>query len=158
MDGYIDNDITTIVFFGLILFVMGIGAFFTRWVRRKVLPFYAGVLPDKIKSFHKKTIVTFAILAVVCFAAGGGAMYMEQNDAGESIIYNILTAIAVGSIIVGIIWLVYRSLFAVPKCPQCNRALKHTRTVEVDKQTWRIVYCENCKKEYRIPGLSTRGD
>ena len=59
--------------------------------------------------------------------------------------------------------LLFRSLFASPKCPQCRSKMEESESVDVVQKglfqieaaiRWRVVTCPRCERCYRVPGIS----
>jgi len=104
-------------------------------------------------------MVAFLIGALV-FLFGGICIHAENR--GEQSPIPVWLIVSTMVLLMG--WMLYRALWARPRCPFCrcgdiSRQADYAEELEglKNSQNWRRYRCACCKEEFLVPGLSLDG-
>lgn len=62
------------------------------------------------------------------------------------------TLAGVGFLVALVIWVFMR--MGRSRCPRCRKKMTHETSMTCDGSNWEVFACQNCRKKWRIPGLS----
>lgn len=57
-----------------------------------------------------------------------------------------------GFLAIVVIWVLMR--LGRSRCPRCRKKMTHETSITCDGSNWEVFACRNCRKKWRIPGLS----
>jgi len=100
---------------------------------------------EEIKGFKRRSTLHFIL---VIFSLFGLVFILNEIHPPLAVVLGYI------NLPIAIAYLFYITVFAKPKCTQCNSKTVHLDSLTEDDVEWRIDLCEKCNKSYKYEGFS----
>jgi len=99
---------------------------------------------------HHNRSMLWVMCAVLAFCGFG--ILIANNEGKENGLVTVGIIGAVGALLAFFSIILIRTVRA--SCPECKKRMKWVFSLNVEEVQWEVHQCNECKKQWRVPGVS----
>ena len=109
----------------------------------------------KLRSFERRTLIGACAIFLSGVVVGGIACYRQEVHSASDTAQSFLGIGFCLAVVAFMGFIVFRTVFSVPRCPHCREKMRETGQQTVNGGKWRRFRCDLCGEEWRVSGLSS---